>query len=113
MSESRKDPESQKVSEPQKVSESQKGVRSNVYPMHGGGGGDGGGGDSLVERVARIEATLPYLATSKELEEVRHGVRHDITKLKVWILSGALATIVTLMVTIIGVATIYLRLSGV
>lgn len=52
-------------------------------------GGGGGGDSALNERVARIEERVNHLASSKDLEMVRH----DITKLKVWILVGMLVGI--------------------
>ena len=83
------------MSKSQKASEPQKGAQLNISPMYGVG--------SLAERVARIEAALPYFATSKQVKEVKREAKRSIDNLRYWILGATLAQIVILMATIIGV----------
>ena len=53
---------------------------NNVLPLkHGQGSGSNGGGGNYGERLARIEASLRYMAN-----------KEDIQKIKVWVLSSIL-----------------------
>lgn len=68
--------------------------RPDVYHLPSGGGGElrrlGERVAVLGERVARVEERMNHLATSAELEQVKHS----ITGLKVWILGGILSALV-------------------
>ena len=46
-------------------------------------GGGSGGGDNYAERLASLEANMKHLAT-----------QNDVTKVKVWVLSGVLGGMV-------------------
>lgn len=78
--------------------------KKGIPDIHTLSGGGGGGDSALNERVARIEERLNHLASSKELEVVRH----DITKLKVWILVGMLAGIGIASGIIISIVKLFL-----
>lgn len=68
----------------------------------GGGAGGGAGVDALLraveERLARLETRMDYMAT-----------KEDIENLKIWILGGALGSVVAAIVAAIPIALLVVK----
>lgn len=83
--------------------------RASAPPTSEPSGGGGGGDDGSDRRLAAIESRLTALETAFDRELKHLATKEDIQKIKVWVLGGALGSMLGGMAIATGLAITLLK----